>query len=531
MKISKCIQILWIFALIAGFVLGLMQARALAGGVTPPDLSVCDTVEDVCDAEMSVCKGGYRVTLTNFMPAAPMDSGMATYTYTICSPALGSCSSGPLNGTQCADNNDCSPKCNTGQGTCQGSAQLCTEDSDCVGTCNRDCADTAIDGDFKPLNKFDIGFPILARDVSCLSDPTTVTGACVCSTNTSGTCSLPMNPFSIGDATCFPNTCEITTNFVCQNLSGNKTCVGGPLDGQTCSNDGSCNPGMCSDTGDICFNNGNCPNAHVASCSVSTIGTEDCVQMTLQIAGEGVDWLGKGPIVAADKESNDCSSACIQGPSCNGCETPPAGAQCLTRTIGFWGNHPWITNNYGPVTVCGANLVCDGPPTANSMPSCEYGNCNDIMEGLGSIGGELNKNAPYVAMVKQLTAAQLGLNATADLFEDSTCSSFCWNNYTKMQVDADSEGNCPEGTETIQDVITHCEGLCSANKSTISSSGCIEALTAFNQSEDVIDDSTPPPFDQPPVDDFGNKSGADSSSFTGAGKTKLVIGSGGTCGP
>ena len=62
----------------------------------------------------------------------------------------------------------------------------------------------------------------------------------------------------------------------------------------------------------------------------------------------------------------------------------------------------------------------------------------------------------------------------------------------------------------------------------ISSSGCIEALDAFNNSQDILDSSTPAPFDRPPLNDFGQISGADPSSARKAkGHAKnerLVIG-------
>jgi hypothetical protein len=176
---------------------------------------------------------------------------------------------------------------------------------------------------------------------------------------------------------------------------------------------------------------------------------------------------------------------------------PPDGDKCLTRTLGFWGTHPWITNDYDPVTICGNTLGCSGADDGKSNPSCKAGSCDSIMEGLGSIPSELPSNQPYVAMVKQLTAAKLNLNATAALF-GTACSSFRFQNMT------------------IAEWIAACEDLCAADKSTISNSGCIEALNAFNNSQDTGFDVTPSPFDRPPVDDKGNISGADPSQFTAA---------------
>jgi hypothetical protein len=132
-----------------------------------------------------------------------------------------------------------------------------------------------------------------------------------------------------------------------------------------------------------------------------------------------------------------------------------------------------------------------------------------VIEGLCSIPSE-DSNQAYVAMVRQLTAAKLNLNATAALLDGDTCGGFTY------------------GGETIQQWIATCEALCGASKATISASGCIEALDAFNNSPDAIDDVTPSPFDRPSIDDFGNVSGADPEQCTIAhgtgGNKKLVIG-------
>jgi hypothetical protein len=236
--------------------------------------------------------------------------------------------------------------------------------------------------------------------------------------------------------------------------------------------------------------------------------------MTLTIPGETLD-LGSGPAVVVDKEFTMCSASCIAGPSCDRCDIPPEEnrAACLTRTLGFWGTHPWITNNYTPVTVCGQTLGCSGAPDGKSIPSCPAGVCTSVMEGLGSNPSELPSNQPYVAMIKQLTAAKLNLAATAALVGGS-CSSWTY------------------GGHGIAWWLATCDSaaMCNANKATISSSGCIEALDAFNNSQDTGFTVTPPPFDRPPVDDSGNISGADPSQFTaaqgGKGNPSIVIGKG-----
>jgi hypothetical protein len=146
------------------------------------------------------------------------------------------------------------------------------------------------------------------------------------------------------------------------------------------------------------------------------------------------------------------------------------------------------------------------------------------MEGLGSNPGtELSTNQSYVSFIKQLTAAKLNLAATTALAPSGSALCTEWR----------------YGDKSIAEWITLCEGtmtstgltggLCFSNKSQISSSGCIEALDAFNNSQDSGFETTPEPFDRPSINDHGIVSGADSNQFNLAqGKItppgKLVIG-------
>jgi hypothetical protein len=414
--------------------------------VTPPDTSVCDGVDE-CTVPKSLCSAaGFKITLTSFQEANTANSGVASYTYQICSPAAGSCSNDATK--SCLDNSQCETnRCQNGgpnKGTCsQDDTTQCSVDSDCnVGvTCSRECPTDKFNG----LSHFDVIFPALGG--SCLGETTKVTGTC------------SNGNFVLGDGSCF--------------------------DGGT------------SDT-------------FVAKCDNTSLAAGQCLTMTINIPGE-LNKPGLGAAVVVDKEATTCTANCLAGPSCETCGGENGGGECLTRTIGFWGTHPWITNDYAPVMVCAKSLVCDGLSDGKSNPSCEFGHCNDIMEGLGSIGSESPKNSAYIAMVKQLTAAKLNLNATAALAAGATCADFRYNE------------------KSIQTWITDCEALCGASDATISGSGCTEALNAFNNSQDTGFDVTPSPFDRPPVDDLGNISGADSSGFTGAqsnnkGQQKLVIG-------
>lgn len=346
--------------------------------------------------------------------------------------------------------------CSPAAGVCDGTVRFgesCLDDDFCKkkgqnqdpdATCSRECA---VD-QFRGLSHFDVDFPSLGD--TCLSDTNFVGGTCSCTEESSEDCSVDPDVV-LGDGSC-------------------------PVDGS------------------------------VAKCDDTTLLPGDCIEMTLQIAGETTE-LGLGAAIVVSKESADCNESCIAGPSCERCDVPPPPeGPCLTRTLGFWGTHPWITNDYDPVAVCGVGLDCSGPSDGESNPSCLAGSCNSIMEGLGSVGGESPKDSSYIAMVKQLTAAKLNLNATAALFAGAACGDFLYQD------------------QTIQQWIAYCEGLCGANKATISNSGCIEALDAFNNSQDTGFEATPSPFDRPPVDDFGNTSGADPSQFQAAQSGGYVIG-------
>jgi len=352
--------------------------------------------------------------------------------------------------------------CSPAAGTCSGSlrpGEPCLDNSFCqrkgqqtdgTAMCSRECAVDL----FRGLSHFDVNFPALGGD--CLSANTQITGSCSCSVNASGSCSV--GAFGIGDGSCYS------------------------------------------------------ADAPVAKCDNTTMGLGDCITMALRIPGE-TNSPGVGPVVVVDKESTTCTPTCMKGPSCD-CLTT-GGDECLTRTIGFWGHHPWVTNDFVPVTVCGKALSCSGASDGKSNPACLASSCDSVIEGLCSNpGNELQANPPYVAMVRQLTAAKLNLNATAALSDGGTCSAYAY------------------GGKTIQEWLSFCEGLCGANKATISGSSCIEALDDFNNSQDVGFEVTPAPFDQPSVNDFGNISGADPTQCNLAqgnktSKVKLVIGKNG----
>ena len=215
----------------------------------------------------------------------------------------------------------------------------------------------------------------------------------------------------------------------------------------------------------VCGITGLFPEDNIAQCDVvapSSLDPGECVDLELRISGE-MPTLGAGFVLAIAKVdgSPDCSRTCVQGPSCNPCTPPPPPDvdECLTRTIGFWGTHPHISQLYAPVTVCGAVL--------NSV---EAGQCNSLSEALCSSGQDTKNNA-YRQLVAQLTAAKLNVAASNAL-----------------------DGSC--GSEILER-IAQCEALgCGGNKTAINASGCITDLTAFNESLDAIA-ATVAPFDRP----------------------------------
>jgi hypothetical protein len=434
-----------------GFLWFAVGAVAMTFAV-PAGAWVCEGVNP-CSPPTSVCDpGGFKVTFQSFVPATDPGNmtGANLYTYEICEPPAG---------------------------TCAGSTESCLDNNKCarlgLGPCSRECS---IDGSFHGLSHFDIDFPSLGD--TCLSATNFVGGTCTCTPGPSGTCSVD------------------------------------PV---------------------VVLGDGSCPNdGTVAKCDNVDLNAGGCIQMTLQVAGEENE-LGLGVAIVVSKESGDCNESCIAGPwcappedcennlddDCDGkvdCADPDCvahphcggdgGGECLTRTLGFWGTHPWITNDYAPVTVCGETVGCNGPDAGGSNPSCPALGCDSIMEALGSIGGELRNGGAYISLIKQLAAAKLNLAATAALVEGGSCSH--WTHQGK----------------TIQAWIEACEApnLCNGSQSKISSSGCIEALDAFNNSDDTGFDVTPSPFDRPPVDDDGEINGADPSQFQAAKSGGYVIG-------
>jgi hypothetical protein len=210
--------------------------------------------------------------------------------------------------------------------------------------------------------------------------------------------------------------------------------------------------------------------------------------------------------------------------------------ECLTRTGGYWGTHPWATIEFLPVTSCGleVNNVL-AYITGNKVDTPAYGSAiEDIC-----FGGNDSKGADYspqqTQLIRQCTVAAIYMSATS--YYEGSCADYVIPENECIPVDvlctdflcADGSGACTEDADcaysycsqgggpddcqdnsecpdnpfalwSIPEVMASCcdtpddppglpEALCTSGApgSVISSSGCIEALDMFNNSDDTFD--------------------------------------------
>lgn len=142
---------------------------------------------------------------------------------------------------------------------------------------------------------------------------------------------------------------------------------------------------------------------------------------------------------------------------------PGTGEGCLTRTPGFWGTHPHVTELFLPLDNCGITIG-----------EVEGGLPGSATEDMCSVGRDPKTNSTsnqQVQLVRQCMAAELNIAASAD-----------------------GDGNCFSQDPSLAALMAECcEDLCTsgANGSTISGSTCIERLDAFNNSVDTLDSYGP----------------------------------------
>jgi hypothetical protein len=419
---------------------------------------VCACSESICSAD------GFEKTLIDHH--VDQLNGVSMWDYEVCNQAKGrkvcapgECVDGGKAGFGCSSDADCpGGSCDTATGGGGGGAtgDECTDDAECTGECVP-CAPP------RDLSHVDFVLPGIGECVSATAAISIAQLGCpLCDPVL--TCSVSDRDPSCPAQLCAPG-------------SGGRFCSNAPL--TPCTRNADCPGGSCSSV--PCAPISSPSPLKVLKCDVSSgnLDPGECVKMRVTIAGEQPT-IGPGTVDEVTKASTQCTSERLCGPACN-CE-PPSN-ECLTRTAGFWGTHPAITDLFDPITVCGKTL--------NTTAS---GVCNSDTEALcvspGTEGNRrCDRNPAYTQLVRQLAAAKLNLSATAA-----------------------NGGDC--GSE-IAARIAECEARCGASQSAISSSGCIEDLDAFNNSLDTFS-ITPAPFDNPGP--------ADPTQCTTANGNGLVIG-------
>ncbi len=214
-------------------------------------------------------------------------------------------------------------------------------------------------------------------------------------------------------------------------------------------------------------------NRFVAKCDVEddSFTEGECAHFELAVTG-ALSTFGPGEATTTSKAGPTCSGPEVMlGPSCQSCAVPEA---CLTRTPGFWGTHPHITDDFLPVTVCGVALDHAAVGTG--------ADCTSVTEALCvAPGRESRDNPAYASLVRALAAAKL--NQAASAANGGSCAGGL--------ASALASAGCPHSTFGAIET-----ALCAESHQVIASSQCIEGLAAFNESEDTFP-TTPPPFDQP----------------------------------
>jgi hypothetical protein len=503
----KCLNVCTVFLSVAILAIGGLLLLPLGAWASHKS---CDCLSQICSAQ------GFEIELTDFN--VNQDMGTSSWTYQVCREALGFGTCGPRicdsnsgghAGDECSQDSDCQPP---GGGVCipagGGDGQtgdFCTSNADCEDVCHP-CAPAA------GLGKVEVVLPGLGE---CITDAQTVTIEKVG-----------------GDGTCTPagvtNQDSQCPDELCAPRTGGKFCVNGPTPGIPCQTNGNCGSGgtcsniacqpvtaictgglnkeepcsMLTDCPDIvsmdaactaltgncvggaddgmqctvasdCTAPGFCSKLDVLSCANATLDSGDCIELKVTVAGE-IPTLGPGTIDTVTRSMSECAQDQICGPAC-ACEATPPGEGCLTRSKGFYGNHPNVTDDFLNITVCGKSLSTIPAGYQTSVTEALCSNPNDA--GKGKNGAKQS----LIQLEAQLAAAKLNFNASDA--NDGDCSD--------MLATALTNAGCQ--WDNLADIESN---LCCADQKTISDSKCIEGLTNFNVEQDTFD-MTPSPFDHP----------------------------------
>ena len=147
-------------------------------------------------------------------------------------------------------------------------------------------------------------------------------------------------------------------------------------------------------------------------------------------------------------------------------DVPPAEEEgCLSRTPGFWKNHPDVTSTFLPVTSCGLDLDAFAEVAEDMCIS-------------GTEAKAAGTTMQQLQLIRQCAAANL--NVAASVAGGGDCD-------TDFPGIADTIAECCNDSDSI------CQSALSG--SAIAGSGCIDALDEFNNSDDSLDPFGP--FESP----------------------------------
>lgn len=163
---------------------------------------------------------------------------------------------------------------------------------------------------------------------------------------------------------------------------------------------------------------------------------------------------------------------------------PGPGKGCLTRTPGFWGNHPAITAQFLDVEVCGVTLdtTASGDTSSATEAICSVGRDGQI---LGSQRTQL---------VRQCTAAALNIAASTE--GGGSCSTEFPNLTAQFAACCGDVSVCTDDDASSQQITS-----------------CIERLDAFNNSTDTLE----------PFGDFLSPGPANSAICRDARNNNVVV--------
>jgi uncharacterized protein (TIGR03382 family) len=179
-----------------------------------------------------------------------------------------------------------------------------------------------------------------------------------------------------------------------------------------------------------------------------TIGSyEECAELANVSPGGDIDLINTLTVSFEPEQTTTCSAKVVCHPPGNG-----GGEGCLTRTPGYWGNHPEVTAEFLPVESCGLELTTTDGATEGSITEdiCSVGNDHKVY------------GSPQEAqLVRQCAAAALNIAASASL-----------------------GGSCEEALSSER--FAECCTSCGGSAADITASGCIDDLDEFNNSADTL---------------------------------------------